>query len=507
MKVSVIRMGKLVTDQPGYQLSASSITVANNVQYRDGQVESADGHEVYFTSSATAYHVKYVDASGSGNWIYLGLDNAYLFDGSTSSNITRSSTAYTGSEANRWNSCSINKALVFNNGYDVPQMMTSVSPTTLLEDLTAWPATATAKVIRTYKSFLIALNVTKPAGTYPNMVKWSDSADSGTVPSTWDETDPTNLAGEYEISETRGACVDGLNLRDQFIIYKEDSVYSMQFTGGINVFRITRLKDQPGILAQQCAVNFKGGHFVVSAPSYRSLYVSDGNNFQEVGLDIRDGFFDQLSPDYYERTYCEHNRKESEIWIMFPTGTGTFPNKALIWNYLEDNWSYRDIPASTHSSVGVVGTLNPTWQSTTDTWATVAGTWASPGFSKTNQAIVMPSSNILYQYGVGNQFDGVNAPCTIERTSIMIGENEYRVYVNKMFPHATGGQFNVHIGTQNSPNESITWQGPYAFDPDTDHKIDFRATGMLHSVRFSSQDNVKWAVTGYDLVYSSAGKR
>lgn len=42
-----------------------------------------------------------------------------------------------------------------------------------LATLPGWGATDVAAVVRPYKNFLIALNITKGAVNYPHMVKWS----------------------------------------------------------------------------------------------------------------------------------------------------------------------------------------------------------------------------------------------------------------------------------------------------------------------------------------------
>ena len=501
-------MGKLVTDQPSYQLPIEDFNKAENLQYSGDQVETTDGHGVFFTSAATAYHIRYSEVDNTGYWIYTGLTDAYIYDGATQTVITRASTAYTGAVTNKWNSCAINKALVFNNHADVPQMMTSVNPGTLLEDLAGWTSVWKAKVIRSYKYFLVALNVTKSGAVYKDMVKWSDAADSGTVPASWDETSATVLAGEKEISETEGEIVDGLHLRDEFFIYKTDSVFGMQHVGGTLVFNFRRLKDLPGLLSQNCAVNFSGGHFCISGPTERTIYINDGQSYTKIGLEVKEGFFDSLDPVNYRNTFCIHLGKRSEIWVYFPSVGSTFCDRILIWNYQYNKWSFRDTPEVSAASIGVVDITSTTWASSIETWASITGTWDSAPFSPTNRSIVTTGTDgILYKHGDGNQFSGVNATCTLERTGMSLGENEYRVHINRIYPHASGGAFDFYIGTQNSPNSSVTWEGPYSFDPSTDYKIDVSSTGMLHSVRFTSTSDVKWSLTGYDIAYKPAGKR
>jgi hypothetical protein len=68
-------------------------------------------------------------------------------------------------------------------------------------NIPAWNANWRAAALRSYKSFLIALNVTKAGVNFPSLVKWSDVAPNNVAPTTWDETDTTKLAGENPLSQ------------------------------------------------------------------------------------------------------------------------------------------------------------------------------------------------------------------------------------------------------------------------------------------------------------------
>ena len=129
--------------------------------------------------------------------------------------------------------------LVMANGYDQPQFwaLTSGVPSTgtKMADLTNWSAGAGTNhypvAVRAFRSFLVALNLSEAGTPFTRKVKWSTEAAIQTVPSSWDETSSTVDAGEYELADTQGKIVDGLPLGDAFMIYKEDSVYSMTYVG------------------------------------------------------------------------------------------------------------------------------------------------------------------------------------------------------------------------------------------------------------------------------------
>jgi hypothetical protein len=81
------------------------------------------------------------------------------------------------------------------------------------QELPNWDATWRAGVLRSYKDFLVALNISKGANDYPSMVKWSDAALYNAVPGSWDAADPTVLAGENTLTDMRGTIIDGLRSR------------------------------------------------------------------------------------------------------------------------------------------------------------------------------------------------------------------------------------------------------------------------------------------------------
>ena len=511
MKFSVQKIGKLITDQPAWQLPPDAITTANNVRVNDYQLGTIGGHSQFFQGTAAPYFVMPITDGSTYYWLYMGLDDGYIYNGTASTNITRAAGVYTGSATDRWNGCIINGVPVVNNGVDDPQMFAPISTATDLILLTAWDTNWKAKVIRQYKNFLVALNVTKSSVVNAHMIKWSDIADSGTVPSSWDETSASTLAGETYLSETDGILIDAVQLRDELIIYKEDSVYGMQFIGGVNVFRFRRIRGLGGILAQQCAVEFDRGHFVVGGATSRDIYIHDGQSSVSIAEDIvRDAFFSDLDSDNYASTFVVPHYTKKEIWICYPSSGSSLPDKALIWNYLKDQWTFTELPANTtHGDSGVVDITAYTWATLPyTTWDEWTGIWNERQFSPVTDTLVMASTDTwTYKFEDGNQFDGVNAKCTIERIGLDIGDSSDYHMVTAIYPYIEGSSVNVYIGSQASQNASVTWEGPYVFDPSTDYKVNVRRSGRLHAIRFESEANVQWALSGYGLEYQDSGKR
>src|SRR5690606_5961234 len=65
---------------------------------------------------------------------------------------------------------------------------------------------------------------------------------------------------------------------------------------------------------------------------------------------VRDFFYEDLNKSYTDKTFVVKNNKFREIWICYvSTGNSTGKcDKALIYNYKEDNWTIRTLPGVTN---------------------------------------------------------------------------------------------------------------------------------------------------------------
>jgi hypothetical protein len=167
-----------------------------------------------------------------------------------------------------------------------------------------------------YKDFLVALNLIKGGTEYPAMVKWSDAALYNAVPGSWDEGDPTTLAGETTLTDMRGPIIDGLSLRDSFIIYGDNEVWEMNYVGGTFVFDFRKRFDDVGILNTNCAVEVDGQHYVFDA---FDLYTHDGTSKQSIAHDrVKDFVFGGLIKELRHRAFVTHNPKLNEVLFCYP---------------------------------------------------------------------------------------------------------------------------------------------------------------------------------------------
>lgn len=536
MLISFDNLGSIgvVRDTPDYELPYNAWSAVQNIRFDDGKAIKFQGHEeVYATPSVAPYHAMPVPTATDYYWVYSGLAKVYATDGTTHSNITRQTASvdvdYSASADINWNGGVLNGLPVLNNGVDAPQVWDPVSASQRLVSID-WDASNTwtangysAKVVRPFKNFLVALDFDNGTTRFPRQVRWSDAATAGNLPSTWDDTDATALAGfTTDLEETAGFVIDCLPQRDANIIYKEDSTWRMQLVGGNDVFSFQKMFSESGILSRRCVKEYQGKH-VVFTPG-PDLIMHDGQNITSL-LDNkwRKWLAANIDPTNYERSFLVANYAQKEMWACFPSTDSTLPDKALVWNWHENTLGERELPLASHIAYGVVDPAeNSTWDSDSATWDSDATTWDARGYNPANQDILMadPTNTKLYLADSTKQFDGVSMTSFAERTGLaVIGKKrdgspivdlDTIKYVNGVYPKikATAGTVvNVYIGSQDQIGDSVDWSGPHAYTVGTDYKVDVRKSGRLLAVRFETTGDDDWELSSYELDIEVAGAR
>lgn len=515
----------LVVDQPTSQLPAIAWDQLVNARPRDGRLVRVGGEtQVFGTPLATPVWMMYFPTAAARWWLYASLTKLYAYDMTNGAHydITPVGTTFSAESIHRWQGTSIGGIPVINNGVDDPQVWTPAVSTTDVTALPNWPAGYKAQVIRAYKNFLVALDVTKAGGTrYQQMVKWSHSADPGTVPSSWDETDATLDAGEVELAETPDALVDCLQLRDVNILYKENTVWGMQHVAGSSfIFRFYRLfAEGAGLLATECAQPFRNGqmHFVVGNDD---VYVHNGQEARSVANSrVRRTLFNAIDGTYYKRTFVLPLYRESEMWVCIPeqgTATGD-PTMAWVWNWKDDTWHQRELPPLGFGAAGVVVDVaaGDTWDASTGTWDSGTAPWdgfierALNGLVSTGGVFKKVDSGEstrrvrLRRSGLafaGQRFDGT---LTTDLTTVKLVR---RVWLEI---EGTGSApLDIYVGTQDTYSDGITWNGPYQYTIGTSKYVDCLVAGRILSVRIEEPAGFtgSWTMSGFALDVVGAGR-
>lgn len=510
----------LITDTDVYDLPADKDNFAwssgQNVRFQDNYVLKSKGYSsVFGTPSITPYYMLPVPQASTYFWLYPGLDKVYVHDGSTHSNVTRQTASvdvdYTGAVGNRWVGGVINSIPVITNGVDDPQMWNPAAASQRLTSLThsagqTWASQNwTAKVIRPFRQYLMALDVTKSGTRFEHLIHWSTQAQSAAVPSTWDDTDATEDAGFADLSETPGVLIDCLPLGRANIVYKEDSIWLQQYIGGNDIFNFSTAFKGIGALSSHCVQNFFGRHIVLGQ---NDIYVHDGQSIESViEKRVKDTLFNSIDSANYGNSFVAANHRDKEMWICYPTTGNTLANRAVIWNYHDNTYAFRDLPNTPYISYGVVDPSELlTWNPDTDTWNTDTTNWNERTFNPSINRLCMASGSNFFLMDDTDQANGVNETAYIERSGLAFGDTTQRKLIKRIWPRFTSnGPVTVRVGCQDYRNGPITWVNN-SFDPSTDDKVDVLVDGRYIAIRFESTTNINWKLHSFSMDFDYSGR-
>ena len=392
--------------------------------------------------------------------------------------------------------------------------------TTAAAHLDNAPVTITilCKSMRAFRSFLVALNITTDGVNFPRVVKWSTEAATQSIPTSWNETLSTVDAGEFELADTKGDILDGLQLRDSFMIYKEDAVYSMTFVGTPFIFSFRQLSPTIGAISKNCVAEFDGGHAIFGKGNF---YINDGQRIKPIlPMKLKEYVFQPIDGAQTNKCFVVADYGRTEILFCFTAdgAASSEPNKSVVWNYITNTFTIRDIPDLAHIGYGNVG--NPiratTWAATTETWETITCPWTM-SYDLQDKVLLFadPSNTKLYRDNSGNKNNTTFMTSYIERSGLTMNEQGQPDHtsvkrISAIWPKmsvSSDNSINVYLGTSMSTEEGITWNAPTTFNPNTQSKVSVRGTGKLYAVKFESTTDMDWELDGYAIDVKTVGQR
>ena len=190
---------------------------------------------------------------------------------------------------------------------------------------------------------LTAVPVADPTDTdeYPVTVQWSQAFGLNQVPTTWEPT-VLNVANQLEVP-LRGKALDAFPCNGQFFVcsYWDTVVFSpINYSTTSAPILGVRLHNQGrGLLSANCWGNTDKLVYGVDA---RDIWVFNGNDFQGLGNQrVKNWFYDQLDPAYYDRVHMQVNTQKNQIEIYYPDSLAIdgIPNKMLSYRYDLDVWN------------------------------------------------------------------------------------------------------------------------------------------------------------------------
>lgn len=568
--IGALGQGGVIKDTPKYDSPPHMVTDVMDMDFElEGVTPAVEEQAVFSDMKGTPLLLDFVNgASGSIYPVYLTEKKAFYINASVHHEITRSSDAggdYSATPLFKWNGGFFHGEMVWTNGMDIPQAWNPSKPDEPLVNLPGWPEALRVRVMKPFLNFLVGLGYNNGAGAFDSQTLiWSDIADPGLLPPNWDVTNPASRAGTFSLTATSDPIIDAEVLGNELFIYKADSIWSMRFVGGNQVMSFSPRFTDRGVLAPHCVVPYGARHFVVGKNGF---YIHNGNSEQDLGLGlVTDFFYSDLNQNNIAGCFALHEEARNRIWIFYPSIGSTYADKALIWSYRTDTWTFRRVQQAVCGARGKMDSYGTSgiwdsygeawsddvgkWNSDTSVWSvssswdtlpsiltwddvSVAGTQKSIHYcSFVDQTAVHYDSNTntstdgVVSYPGANTFapiwyipkDGVRRQGYAERLNLCVIEKDntggYTVdrtvykHLTEIYPEVLYDNIEFRVGTQQFPNGPVTWEDWVLFSPDTDIKLDPNITEKFLAIAYrgTSKTTGPWILSGISLNVQKQGR-
>lgn len=504
----------VVKDIASTELPPNAWSDAQNIRFLDGSAMQFLGHgEVYLSPSAAPQYLMPANVGPDRYWLYATSDKQFAVSNATGSSVHTDITHVTprAGSVNKWSGFVFGGVPVLNAGDGRAPMYWNQNLANKFVDLPAWPANTSCKVLRQYKNLMIALNVTKSGVNLPFTVKWSTNAVPGSLPSTWDEADATQDAGEFDLAEGQDAIVDGLGLKNSFIVYKESSTWALDYVGGAFILQSRKVSGMSGLLNMNCAVEFDIGfgavHFAVTGSD---IVIHDGNAASSV-LDkrARRFFFQNLDVENKGKVFVFKNPFLNEIMVAYPSIGATSCDTALVYNYVDKTVSFRSLPGVTHAAAGPVdNSLAGNWNQDSAPWDTDLTAWNGPDYTPDSVRVLMGTvSSKLYLLDSSASFDGVIPDAYLERRGLSFDAPDRIKLVTGIRPRIVGnkgGTVIVKVAGMEDPDDDPVWETA-TYTIGSTLQCDVMASGRYIAIRFETGTAFSWRMDSMDMFVTDAG--
>lgn len=530
----------VVTDKDPYDLPTSAFSFAKNVRFEDDKIQRGAVFRKVAETAAPAKHIfSYLTQSATPQAFFVA-ENGTLYEYSTTAGLTSRSPTFTPATGDyQTTSCTLNGVVYSNRSDRIPWYRVKDAVGTpfaiLPNDVTGtvkWPSNATAGVLRAMSGVLIAANIQKGSNIYPNMVKWSNfSITPNAPPADWDYTSPSSNAGENTLAEMEGAIVDAVALRDTMFIYANKETWAMEFIGGNDMFRFQRRFDR-GAISDSCVVEEGGLQYVFGQ---NDLWIHDGTTFKTLASGrVRRFVYDTMRRDASDQFFVASNPRLNEImfcyvsddkYVKFPAEADKGCNRAVIYNYISDTFTFADLPYVTCATQAFLS------KGDSLTYLNALGNFDAVGGSFAQLELLVKANLVFGSYGVGvipqalrtyESYSEVetgflldsqaNGQAFVERTGFDLDEikAELRGYklVTSVYPqgrlNSDSQVLTFTFGLNDHPARHIEWTDPQTYTLEY-YKLDYNVAGRFLSLKFEQNDYAPFTLSGLDIDVSILG--
>lgn len=501
----------IVIDRPPEEVEPNAWTGGSNVQFMNGATARVGGYQPWADPLPTLQPLFAMNViiGPDSYWLYCTVDKVWVTNGLIHWDITKAGGMAT-SEAGDWSGCILNGIPCINNGSDAP-MYWDLNTSHPVATLPGWPSGATCKSLRATKYHLMALNISEANLNYGSQVWWSSAAAAGALPQEWTPT-ASNDAGDTVCGDSPGDIIDGLALRDVFIVYKAFSTYIMQYVAGTYVFTTRKLFDTTGIQALNCAVEVNGTHYVFTGTD---VIRHDGQSYVSVADDkVKLALVQSIEPSKTKMCQVEARILEGLIWVCIPETGHSWLSKAYILDTQAGDWGIRVLPDVAHVARGIVadtGIAN-NWDADNESWDSDTTFWDQQTYSPTQDSMLMADAVHSKLLSVDSIETANGAPvyAWVEKLGAIINADGFgHQVVTAVIPRIEGMEgevLQITLGGQPWFDRPITWGVTQEYIIGTDHQVNDIVEGRLLALRIEGTTQGVWRLYSYSIKTATMGE-
>lgn len=300
-----------------------------------------------------------------------------------------------------------------------------------------------------------------------------------------------NTAGDLRLSQG-SEIVTALRTSRQILVFTDQTLHSVQFTGAPFVFGTALLADNVRIAGPNAAVSVNDLVFWMGQENF---YVFDGR-VQPIPCSVRDYVFSDLNRNQSFKIHAGSLGSQTEIWWYYCSEGSTEIDRYVVYNYGEQLWYY--------------GTLART-------------AWNDRGAGQRSYPQAPGTDNYLYDHERGLD-DGSQDPATsidayIQSSDFDIGDGDQFMLIRRVIP-----DLSFNGSTAATPSVTITMQSrdfngkaiTETVSGDVDesssdiytNQVFLRARGRSMNFKVSNDDTgVKWRLGAPRLDARPDGRR
>ena len=178
----------------------------------------------------------------------------------------------------------------------------------------------------------------------PMLIRWSDQED----PFTW-APQATNQAGSLQLSHG-SSIITAVQSRQEIVVFTDSSIYSLQYVGPPFVWTAQLIADNVSIVGPNAAVIASGAIYWMGIDKF---YKYDGR-VQTLNCDLRRYVFSDFNILQAQQVYAGTNEGFNEIWWFYCSADATASDRYVIYNYVENVWSYGNMGRSAWLDSGLL---------------------------------------------------------------------------------------------------------------------------------------------------------